>query len=180
MFRPTRASSDCGFTLLETLVALIVLVVGVVATADLAANLMNTSRQSKYMSLAAELAAEKLEDLSRWDPDDPQICVPAGSSSVGSLTTDVLQTTTCPPPLSQCAQTTGRSAPNVNYYDDVYMATVNSTNCPNTTYGCFTETVSSPDNGALILTTTHASGRNHQGPYRSYDALPHVSPTLDY
>ena len=69
MFRPTRTASDRGFTLLETLVALIVLVVGVVATATLAAHCMSTNRQSKYISLAAELASEKLEDLSRWDAD---------------------------------------------------------------------------------------------------------------
>jgi len=152
MFRPTRAASDRGFTLLETLVALIVLVVGVVATATLAAHCMNTNRQSKYMSLAAELASEKLEDLNRWDSDDPQICVPAGSSSVGSLTSDVLQTTTCPPPLNMCSST-GNSAV-VNYYDDICMATVNSTDCPNTTYGCFSETVSSPGSGSTVYTTT--------------------------
>jgi len=152
MFRPTRAASDSGFTLLETLVALIVLVVGVVATATLAAHCMNTSRQSKFMSLAAELSSEKLEDLCRWDPDDPQICVPAGSLSVGSLTSDVLQTTTCPSPLSMCSST-GNSA-TVNYYDDVSMATVNSTDCPNTTYGCFSETVSNPGSGSTVYTTT--------------------------
>jgi hypothetical protein len=138
---------------LETLVSLIVLVVGVVATAALAAHCMNTNRQSKDISLAAELASEKLEDLSRWGPDDPQICVPAGSQFVGSLTQDVLQTTTCPPPLSLCSAPTGNSA-TVNYYDDVCMATVNSTNCPNTTYGCFSETVSSPGSGTTIYTTT--------------------------
>ena len=155
MFRPTRAASERGFTLLETLVALIVLVVGVVATAALAAHCMNTNRQSKYMSLAAELASEKLEDLNRWDINDPQICVTAGSLSVGSLTSDVLQTTTCPPPLSLCSST-GNSA-TVNYYDDVCMATVNSTDCPNTTYGCFSETVSSPGSGSTpYTTTTHA------------------------
>jgi len=154
MFRSIRTASDRGFTLLETLVALIVLVVGVVATATLAAHCMNTNRQSKYMSLATELASEKLEDLSRWDPDDPQVCVPAGSLSVGSLTSDVLQTTTCPPPLSLCSST-GPSA-TVNYYDDVCMATVNSTDCPNTTYGCFSETVSTPSSGTTIYTTTHA------------------------
>jgi hypothetical protein len=46
----------------------------------------------------------------------------------------------------------------VNYYDDVYMATVNSTNCPNTTYGCFSETVSSPGSSlaTIYTTTTHA------------------------
>src|SRR5208337_2033150 len=157
MFPSNRSASDRGFTLLETLVALIVLVVGVVATAALAAHCMNTNRQSKDMSLAAELASEKLEDLSRWDPGDPQVCVPAGSTSVGSLTTDVLQTTTCPPPLSQCTQPAGASY-TVNYYDDVCIATVNSTDCPNTTYGCFSETVSSPGigNTTSYTTTTHA------------------------
>ena len=152
MFRSIRTASDRGFTLLETLVALIVLVVGVVATATLAAHCMNTNRQSKYMSLAAEMASEKLEDLNRWDSDDPQICVPAGSSSAGSLTKDVLQTTTCPPPLNMCSST-GNSAV-VNYYDDICMATVNSTDCPNTTYGCFSETVSSPGSGSTVYTTT--------------------------
>ena len=155
MFCPTRTASDRGFTLIETLVAIIVLVVGVVAVATLAAHCMNTNRQSKYVSLAAQLASEKLEDLSRWDPGDPQICVPVGSQSVGSLTSDVLQSTTCPPPLSQCSAPTGTSA-NVNYYDDVCLATVNSTNCPNTTYGCFSETVSAPGSGISISTTTHA------------------------
>ena len=135
--------------------ALIVLVVGVVAIATLAAHCMNTNRQSKYVSLAAQLASEKLEDLSRWDPGDPQVCVPAGSQSVGSLTSDVLQTTTCPPPLSQCTQPTGASY-TVNYFDDVYLGTVNSTDCPNTTYGCFSETVSAPGSGTAISTITHA------------------------
>ena len=48
--------------------------------------------------------------------------------------------------------------PNVNYYDDVCLATVNSTDCPNTTYGCFSETVSSlgVGNTTLYTTTTHA------------------------
>jgi len=150
MFRPTRAASDRGFTLLETLVALIVLVVGALATAILAGRCMSTSRQSKYMSLAAELASEKLEDLNRWDPDDPQICVPMGSSSVGSLTQDApLQTTTCP----------GGAFATVNYYDYVAMNTVvTGTNspCPNTTYGCFSETVSTLSNGSTTyLTTVH-------------------------
>jgi Tfp pilus assembly protein PilV len=95
---------------LETLVALIVLTVGVIATASLAARCMSTTRQSKYMSLAAELASEKLEDLTQWDVNDPQVCVPAGSTSVGSLTSDVLQTTTCPAPISSCSAAAGNSA----------------------------------------------------------------------
>jgi Tfp pilus assembly protein PilV len=141
---------------LETLVALIVLAVGVVATASLAARCMNTSRQSKYMSLAAQLASEKLEDLTRWDSDDPNVCVPEGISSVGSLTSDIVQTTTCPPPLSSCTSS-GGSTDLVNYYDDVSINTVvtgSNSPCPSTTYGCFSETVSTYVNGSIVYATT--------------------------
>ena len=150
MFRLTRPGSDCGFTVLETMVALIVLTAGVVATATVAGRSMSTSRQSRYMALAAELASEKLEDLNRWDPDDPQICVPTASSSVGSLSQDTpLQTTTCP----------GGASGTVTYYDNVAMDTVVSganSPCPSTTYGCFSEIVSTLSNGsATYLTTVH-------------------------
>jgi hypothetical protein len=117
---------------------------------------MNTSRQSKYISLAAELASEKLEDLSRWDVGDPEVCVPAGSSSVGSLTSDVLQTTTCPPPISSCTSA-GGNWDDVNYYDDVSISTVlagPNSPCPSTTYGCFSETVSTYHNGSTVYATT--------------------------
>jgi hypothetical protein len=130
--------------------------VGVVATATLAGRAMGTSRQSKYISLAAQLASEKLEDLSRWDVDSPQVCVPAGISSVGSLTSDILQTTTCPPPLSSCTSN-GGATDLVNYYDDVSISTVvagSTSPCPSTTYGCFSETVSTFVNGSKIYATT--------------------------
>ena len=186
MFRSTRAAWDRGFTLLETLIALIVLTVGVVATATLAARCMSTSRQSKYMSLAAELASEKLEDLNRWDVDDPQVCVPAGSSSVGSLTSDVLQTTTCPPPLSMCSSSTGNSD-TVNYYDDVSINTVvtgSNSPCPSTTYGCFSETVSTIQNGSTGLRHHRPpSERTDTGPYSRQLHAPHtrhIPPALDY
>jgi Tfp pilus assembly protein PilV len=141
---------------METMVALVVLVVGVLATAALAGHCMNTNRQSKYISLAAELASEKLEDLNRWDADAPQVCVPAGSQSVGSLTSDVLQTTTCPPPLALCSAPAGNSAV-VNYFDDVAINTVvagSNSPCPNTTYGCFSEIVSTIQNGSTVYVTT--------------------------
>jgi len=155
MFRSTKSASEKGFTLLETLVALVVLAVGVLATATLAARCMTTARQSKFMSLAAELASEKLEDLSRWDMDDPQVCVPDGSSSVGSLTSDVLQTTTCPAPLNQCSST--GNSDTVNYYDDISINTVvtgSNSPCPSTTYGCFSETVSTIQSGSTVYVTT--------------------------
>ena len=172
MFRSIRSASDHGFTLLETLVALIVLVVGVLATAALAAHCMSTNRQSKYMSLAAELASEKLEDLSRWDVDSPEVCVPVGSSSVGSLTSDFLQTTTCPPPLSSCTSTAGNSDV-VNYYDDVSISTVitgSNSPCPSTTYGCFSETVSTIQNGSTVYATTVHPRVDR---YRLFPPVPH-------
>jgi prepilin-type N-terminal cleavage/methylation domain-containing protein len=124
-----------GFTLLEVCIAMAVLVVGLVAAALLSAQMMTGGQQSKSMSLAATLASEKLEDLNRWDTDDPQICVPTGSASVGSLTADVLQNTTC---------SAGASS-SVNYFDDVTLANVN---------GAVSETVSSVSNGSTVYTTT--------------------------
>jgi prepilin-type N-terminal cleavage/methylation domain-containing protein len=140
--------SDDGFSLLEVMVAITVLTVGMLAAALLSTNMMSGGERSKYMSLAATLASEKLEDLNRWSARDPQVCVPAGSTSVGSLATDVLQTTTCP---------TGLSA-SVSYYDDVNIALTGNgtgTNCPGATSGCLAETVSSVNNGSTVYTTTY-------------------------
>src|SRR5712692_3266816 len=99
-----------GFTLIEVVLASFVLAVGLLSAGYLAGQMVVGSNRSKYMTVASTLASEKLEDLNRWDVDDPQICVPTGSPTAGSLTGDVNQTTTC-------AQ--GASA-NVSYYDDVY------------------------------------------------------------
>jgi prepilin-type N-terminal cleavage/methylation domain-containing protein len=130
-----KHSADQGFTLLEVLIALTILVIGMTALALLSARMMSGGTQSKYMNLAASLASEKLEDLNRWDSDDPQICVPTGSTTVGSLTSDNVQTTTC---------SAGASA-SVNYFDDVTLANVN---------GAVSETVSSTGAGGTVYTTT--------------------------
>jgi len=118
--------------------------------------MMATGEQSKYMAVAATLASEKLEDLNRWDTDDPQICIPTGSNSVGSLTTDVLQTTTCP----------GGGSASIAYDDDVSLTLTNSTgDCPNSSAGCFAETVSAQVNGSTQYVTTYHSpdGRINTG-----------------
>jgi len=134
--RPRTAN---GFSLLEVLVATFVLTIGLLATAALVAKMIATGQSSKYMTLASTLASEKLEDINRWDPDDPQVCVPTGSTTVGSLTADVMQTTTCP----------GGTSGTVSYYDEVAIGATN---------GAFSETVSSTSNGSTVyVTTVHAA-----------------------
>lgn len=144
-----RKPAQSGFTLIETLIALAILTIGVMAMALLGMRTMQTSQHSKYMAVAATLASEKLEDLNRWDgTHDAPVCVPNGSTSVGSLTTDVLQTTTCP---------SAQSGP-VAYYDDVSLTLTNSTgNCPPSSAGCFAETISTITNGSTQFTTIYHS-----------------------
>ena len=99
---------------------------------------MSGTRDSKYMSLAATSASEKIEDLNRWAGDDPQVCVPIGSTSVGDLATDKSNNpVTCP--LSG-------TVANVSYFDDIALETTN---------GSISETVGAP--GPIFTTTTHAS-----------------------
>jgi Tfp pilus assembly protein PilV len=146
--RPRRQGGDGGFTLLEVVVAIFILTVGAVSVAALAGVMMTTGNRSKYMSLEASLASEKLEDLNRWPADTPQVCVPTGTASLGSLTSDVLQTTTC----------NGGSAASVAYYDDVTINFSNSTtDCPSSTGGCFAETITYQSGGTTQYTTTYHS-----------------------
>ncbi len=139
-----RKPVDRGFTLLEVMVAIFVLSVGLISTAVLAGSIMGGVKRSKYMSLSATLASEKIEDLSRWAADNPQVCVPPGAATVGSLTADVLQTTTC----------VNSSSGSVNYYDDVNVSLSSAGDCPGTSAGCFSETVSTLNAGATVYTTT--------------------------
>ncbi|MGH9355782.1 MAG: type IV pilus modification PilV family protein [Terriglobia bacterium] len=136
-----QARNADGFSLMEVLIAIVVLTVGLLAAAALTAKMMTTGQESKYMTLASTLTSEKLEDLDRWDADDPQVCVPSASTSVGSLTSDVTQTTTCPAP--------GLASGTVTYYDDVTLGA---------TDGAFSETESTVSGGTTqYVTTVHAA-----------------------
>jgi len=148
-----KRTREHGFTMIEVMVAIFILMVGTIDMALLATTMLTRGRQSKYVTLASTLTTEKLEDLNRWpgisqtstDQSALQVCVPTGSASVGSLTSDVLQTTTC---------ASGASG-TVAYYDDVSIDLSNTSgNCGNSTYGCFAETITSGSNGATTYTTT--------------------------
>ncbi len=91
--------------------------------ASLVAQTLSGTERSRYMSLASTLTSEKLEDLNRWPNVDPHVSVPSGSTSEGSLTSDV-------------------SLGAINYYDDINLSnttgqvseTIASTSGSTTTY----------------------------------------------
>lgn len=143
----SKSQHDSGFTLVEVVVAMGVMTIGLMAAAALTASTMGTSRASKFMSTAGTLGSEKLEDLNRWNMNDPQICIPTGSSSMGSLSQDIQVAVTCP---------SGASA-TVNYYDDVFMGETGVTSsvaCPIAS-SCFTETISGTGPSGIVYTTTY-------------------------
>jgi Tfp pilus assembly protein PilV len=162
-----------GFSLLEVVVALAVLWVGVLCAEALGVKMMATGRQSKYMSLASTLASEKLEDLNHYSPNDPQVCVPTGSASVGSLSSDSApQSVTCPPSVPWSTGFTGT----VTYNDNVNISLSTSTSaCPNPTAGCFSETVSGLTGGANSYTTTYHSPDGQITPVTSSTAPTNVT-----
>ena len=139
-----------GFTMIETMVAITVLSIGLISVAALAATMLTTGKRSKYMSLASTLASEKLEDLSRYAPSAPQICLPTGSTSVGNITADApIQTVTCP--------NSDTNSLSVAYDDDVDISFgTGGGDCPNEG-GCFAETIASISNGTTQYSTTYHS-----------------------
>jgi type IV pilus modification protein PilV len=68
LLRKPRAQR--GFTLIETMVAILVLTIGLVGTAALMSQSVNMGSHARYMSTAALLASEKMEDLSRFPNGD--------------------------------------------------------------------------------------------------------------
>jgi prepilin-type N-terminal cleavage/methylation domain-containing protein len=68
-----------GFTLIETMVAILVLTIGLVGTAALMSQSVNMGAHARFVSTAALLASEKMEDLDRFPDNDPVNLVPGGS-----------------------------------------------------------------------------------------------------
>jgi hypothetical protein len=99
-----------GFTIIEVLVASFILIVGLVAVAGVVGATLGNTARSEYMTQASTLATEKLEDLNRYPPSDPNVAVPNGVSA-GSLTSSVLQDVTV-----------NGVTESVNYYDEVFYS----------------------------------------------------------
>ena len=129
--RKTR--SQRGFTLLETLIAITILSVGLLAMAALMSKTSQSSNSSRYLSMQSLLASEKLDDLTGRSALDPDIAVPTGASS-GSLTTDASQTVTV----------SGVSSP-VTYYDQMDISNGN---------GAITELLTTVDSTGNVVYET--------------------------
>ena len=132
MSASTRVRGDRGFTLIEIMIAMAILIIGVSAMAALAAVMLTRGRQSRYINMAETLASEKLEDLNRYDMAAPQICVQTGDTYEGSLCTQLTSNITCP---GAAASTS------VSYFDFVSIDFVTTGDCGNANNGCFAETV---------------------------------------
>jgi Tfp pilus assembly protein PilV len=132
-----------GFTIIEVLVAAVILIVGLVSVAGLLGSTLGGTARSGYMNQASTLATEKLEDLNRYPTADPTV------SSGGSLTSDNVTN-------------------NVPYFDEVFFSpsqgamqeTVGSLDASgNTQY----QTVSYSPNGLITVTAATAAGPSAAG-----------------
>jgi prepilin-type N-terminal cleavage/methylation domain-containing protein len=123
-----------GFTLIEVMVALFILAVGLSSVAALLANVIGGTSRTEYMTQAATLASEKLEDLNRYPPGDPNVAVTTGVTA-GSISAD-----------SSASVTSNGVTENVNYMDEVFFSP---------TMGAVSETISGLDgSGNASYTTT--------------------------
>jgi prepilin-type N-terminal cleavage/methylation domain-containing protein len=117
-----KSAPNAGFTLLEVMVAILVLTIGLVGTAALMSTTVNSTARSHLMSTAALLASEKLEDLSRFNVNDPPVA--PGGSLTGNTT---------------------------NYFDNVQISVDNgSINETTTTNGTSTSYVQTPTSGMVV------------------------------
>ena len=129
-----KSGTSRGFTMTEVAVALFVLAVGLASVAALLADAIGSTSRTEYMTQAATLASEKLEDLNRYPPGDPNVAVTNGTSA-GSLTSD-----------TSASVTSNGVTENVTYMDEVFYSP---------TEGAVSETVSGLDsNGNPSYTTT--------------------------
>jgi prepilin-type N-terminal cleavage/methylation domain-containing protein len=153
--RPRGKIGDQGFTLLEVMVAIIVLTVGLMSAALLMANIYKSSERSRYIALATQLASEELEDLSRWPTNknsgyiDPHIAVPSGSNTCGITAETCVGTIAwnsgAPVLLAPINITSGGNTASVSYYDSVCL---NTNSSGSGSLGQMTETYQMPCTGA--------------------------------
>ena len=104
-----------GFTLAEVMVALVVLVIGLLSVAALFATTIKGTAGTEYMTQAATLATEKLEDLSHYASVDPHVAVTTGTTA-GSITAD-----------TNASVTSSGNTLGIYYFDEVFFSPTQGT-----------------------------------------------------
>jgi type IV pilus assembly protein PilV len=123
-----------GFTLIEVMVAMVVLVIGLLSVAALFATAIHGTARTEYMTQAATLASEKIEDLDHYPSGDPHVAV-VGGTTAGSITVD-----------SNANVTSNGTTLPIYYFDEVFFSP---------TQGTVSESISQADsNGVLQYVTT--------------------------
>jgi prepilin-type N-terminal cleavage/methylation domain-containing protein len=122
-----------GFTLMEIMISIALLLVGVVAAATLFGNIWGATSHSQYMIQASTLASEKIEDLNRYPSGDPDVAVTSGTTA-GSLTAD-----------TDASVTSNGVTETVDYFDEVFM---------DPSAGSIAETVATGTSPSYTYTTT--------------------------
>jgi prepilin-type N-terminal cleavage/methylation domain-containing protein len=145
LLRPSKkVDAENGFSLLEVMVAMIVLTVGLMSGAMLMTHVYKLTSVSRYMALAAQLASEELEDLNRYPNNtnapyiDPHIAVPAGSNTCG------IPGEACVGSLTQDSPPVTIAGTSVSYYDSVSLASQSGSGQQ---YGQMSETYQMPCTG---------------------------------
>src|SRR5262249_62057022 len=84
-------SRDCrGFSLIEVMIAIVILLIGVLGLALSVTRLNGTTTTSRYVSTQGLVASEKLDDLLNRPSADPYVQAPAGPA--GDLTSNQFNT----------------------------------------------------------------------------------------
>jgi Tfp pilus assembly protein PilV len=129
--------------MMEVLIAMGVLSVGLMASALLMSNTYKYSVRSRYMSEAAQLASEKLEDLNRYPVStsngtvspDPNIFVPSGAnycgiagvSCVGNLSSNAATLAITAQEAGAGGTESAGASSGVSYSDEIFLSTANGT-----------------------------------------------------
>jgi prepilin-type N-terminal cleavage/methylation domain-containing protein len=141
MSHPKRHHRN-GFTLIETLIAIVVLTIGLVGMAVLMSNMMTGGARSRYMSNAAMLASEELENLQRYSATAPDVAVTSGSTA-GSLRSDLTSSVT-----------SGGSTASVDYFDSVQLSSTGGSISETYSSGSNFTTISHAPNGTITSATS--------------------------